>query len=127
MPKSGCRGCHHQEDSTQHGSSLGNSSSQLAWATRHVDKNHDDDFTDSFEYYAIINIKKGIAAREQFKLFGGSEHSNFRLALTFLLCSSHLTCVPRLYYIYERVEVTSGMRPAIGLTNQSLARAALLR
>ena len=48
-------------------------SSQLVWATRHVDKNHDDDFTDSFEHYAIINIDKGTAAREQFRLMGGPE------------------------------------------------------
>ena len=62
-------------------------SSQLAWATRHVDKNHADDFTDSFEYYATINIKKGTDAREHFRLLGGREryHSNFRSGLTFLL------------------------------------------
>ena len=78
--------------------------SQLAWATRHVDKNHDNDFTDSFAYYAIINIKKGTAAREQFRLVGGREcyHLNFRSVLTFapvflLLLESPNLCARKLY------------------------------
>ena len=72
-------------------------SSQLTWATNHVDTNHADDLTDSSEYYAIIKFEKGTVARKQFTLFGGRArfHSNFRSALTFCLCLSVFICKPR--------------------------------
>ena len=53
--------------------------SQLAWAIRHIEKNHRVRLANSKGLIAVIDINKGTDARNQFKLlFDGRFHRNFR-------------------------------------------------
>ena len=53
--------------------------SQLAWAIRHIEKNHSVRLADSKGRIAVIEINMGTDADKQFKLLGGGRfHSNFR-------------------------------------------------
>ena len=95
-------------------------SSQLAWATKHVDVKHTACLEDSEKCYAVITFRKGTAARDQFTLFGGREryNSKFRSALTvFVLLESPDLCARRLYRSYDRVPVTNDMWYVLKLSN----------
>ena len=59
--------------------------SQLAWAIRHIEKNHSVRLVDSKGRIAVIEINMGTDAHKQFTLLGGGRfHSNFRWPTPFL-------------------------------------------
>ena len=59
--------------------------SQLAWAIRHIEKNHSVRLADSNGLIAVIDINKGTDAHNQFKLLGENRfHSNFWWPTPFL-------------------------------------------
>ena len=59
--------------------------SQLAWAIRHIKKNHRVRLANSKGLVAVIDINKGTDARNQFKLlFVRHFHTNFRWPTPFL-------------------------------------------
>ena len=59
--------------------------SQLAWAIRHIEKNHFVRRADSKGRIAVIKINMGTDARKQYKLLGENRfHSNFRWPTRFL-------------------------------------------
>ena len=93
-------------------------SSQLAWATKHVDVKHTACLEDSKKCYAVITFRKDTAAREQFTLFGGRQRHNskFRSALTFFRALLQLSA-RRLYCSYDRVPVTDDMWYVLKLSN----------
>ena len=83
---------------------------QLAWAIRHIEKNHSVRLAASKGRIAVIEINMGTDAHKQFKLLGGGRfHSNFRWTKFFFLRLRTNHCDRRLYYSDDPVRVTEDM------------------